>query len=103
MQAVMQPVALRELERVPQRQAAASDVGSDGGGGVGAVGFDIADFLRGGSTLPKPPEPLLPTLKARRVAALVNLLEAFHELRDSLRSGDGTPPARSRSAIRPSG
>ena len=89
MQAVMQPVTLPELERVPQRQATASDGGSDGGGGAGAVGFDIADFLRGGSTLPKPPGVLLPIEKARRVASLVCLLEQFHELRDTLRAGDG--------------
>ena len=99
----MQPVALPELERVPQRQATASDVGSDGGGGAGAVGFDIPGFFRGGSTLPEPPEVLLPTQKARRVASLVNLLEAFHELRDSRGRGDGDSYAASGLLLRSHG
>src|SRR5215472_5578431 len=36
------------------------DVGSAVEGGTGAVGFDIADFSRGGSTQSKPREASLP-------------------------------------------
>ena len=80
------------IPRARARRAAtamAASVGSGGGVCGGAVG------LRPAFTAPVPPHSqnspnvLLPTQKARRVAALVNLLESFHELRDSLRAGDG--------------
>jgi hypothetical protein len=60
-----------------------------GGGGAGSRDA-AAIFAAGSSPQPKLGTPSFPSLTTRRrIAALVFLLEQFHELRDSLRSGDG--------------
>jgi hypothetical protein len=87
MQAVMQAAV---LERDARRRGAGDDVAVTAVGGGGGV-----ERAKSPST-PVPPRsknhrhvPLSPLATARRFAALVLLLEAFHELRGSLRSGDG--------------
>jgi len=80
------------LERDPPTRAARGNaVGRRGGSAAGvAAGAGGNEKFRAAapSSLSKPGEALSPVLAAGRVAALVNLLEAFHELRDSLRAGD---------------
>lgn len=86
MQGSMQPATIPQRSSTAIPSAGRQAVTAEGGGG--AVGFAI-DRGRAAASLSKPPDVLLPTEKARRVAALVLLLEGFHELRDSLRGGDG--------------
>jgi len=70
------------------RGGPAGDGGSADGVSPGAVGLRES-FLAAATPDAKSPAPLLPALAARRVAALVNLLESLHELRDPVRAGGG--------------
>jgi len=71
------------------------------GGGRGARRDATLRRNAGSAPPPKLQEALSPIVATRRLAALILLLEGLHELRDTLRSGDGDNRGASGLLLRP--